>query len=316
MTDRKAFRVGAQVLFVGAVLWFGGRALAAQWTEVRALRATLAIDWSGVLSSSAVVLVSYAVLIATWRATVQAWGERIALGPAARIWFVSNLGRYLPGKVWQIGAMGVMAQQSGVAPEAAIGSALVVSLVHLLVGFGVVAVAGGDLLRAYVPPGSPLPLVLALLSLGVLAAPWILPWLATIAARVTGRDLRVPRLPVRAIWVAAAGSAVAWVLFGLAFRLLTVSVLGRVTGDAATSIAVFTLSYQLGFVALFAPGGIGVREASMHVLLVTVGLNSAPEATLLVVVSRLWLTVLEILPGALLLTVARPAPGAVPPSTP
>lgn len=316
MTDRKALRVGAQLLFAAAVLWFGGRALLGQWSDVRALRATLVTDWSEVATASLLVLASYAVLIATWRATVQAWGERIAVGPAARIWFVSNLGRYLPGKVWQIGAMGVMAQQAGVAPEAAVGSALVVSFVHLLVGFAVVAATGGELLRTYVPPGSPLPWVLALLSTGVLAAPWVLPWLARVAARVTGRAIRIPRLPVRAIWTAALGSAVSWVLFGLAFRLLSVAVLGRVTGDAATSIAVFTLSYQLGFVALFAPGGIGVREASMHLLLVTAGLNTAPEATLLVVVSRLWLTVLEIVPGALLLTFARPAPRAVPPSTP
>jgi glycosyltransferase 2 family protein len=316
MADRKGIRTGVQALFVVAVLWFGGRLLWSQWSEVRALRATLTTDWLGVLAASLVVFASYAVLIATWRATVQAWGERIALGPAVRIWFVSNLGRYLPGKVWQIGAMGVMAKEAGVAPEAAIGSALVVSLVHLLVGFAAVAATGGELLGAFMPPDSALPWVLALLSLGVFAAPWILPALARLAARVTGREIRIPHLPVRAIWLAALGSAVAWVLQGVAFRLLTVAVLGRVTGDAATSIAVFTLSYQLGFVALFAPGGIGVREASMHLLLVTAGLNTAPEATLLVVISRLWLTVLEILPGALFLTVARPAPRAVLPPPP
>lgn len=315
MSGRLTWRTGVQAAFVAVVLWFGGRALWTQWDDVRDLRATLVTDWSGIALASLLVLVSYAVLIATWRATVQAWGERIAIGPAARIWFVSNLGRYVPGKVWQIGAMGLMAQRAGVAPEAAVGSALVVSLVHLLVGFGVVAATGGHLLRAYIPPGSPLPWVLGLLSLGVLTTPWLLPFLARAASRVTGRAIQTPSLPVRAIWIAAAGSTVAWLLFGLAFRLLAVSVLGRVTGDAATHIAVFTLSYQLGFVFLFAPGGIGVREGAMHLLLVSAGLNTAPEATLLVVASRLWLTVLEILPGLLLLSSTRSAPSAVPPTT-
>ncbi len=299
-----------QAAFAVAVLWFGGRAIAAQWDEVRALRATLAVDRGGLLLASAAVVASYLLLIGTWQATVRAWGGALGFGPAARIWFISNLGRYLPGKVWQIGAMGVMAQQAGVPPEAAVGSALVVSLVHLLVGFAVVAATGGDLLARFVGPDSPLPAVLALLSLGALAAPWVLPPLAALASRVTGRSFVAPRLPPRAIWLAAAGSAGAWLLQGIGFHLLAAALLGRATGDVASSIAVFTLSYQLGFIALFAPGGIGVREASMHALLVTAALAGPAEATWLVVASRLWLTILEIVPGAALLllrpSTARP----------
>jgi uncharacterized membrane protein YbhN (UPF0104 family) len=62
-------------------------------------------------------------------------------------------------------------------------------------------------------------------------------------------------------------------------------------------VAVFTLSYLAGFLALPAPGGIGVREVSLGALLVGSGLTTTAEATLLVVASRLWLTVLEVLPG-------------------
>lgn len=308
----RRWRRWLQFAFVAAVAWFGGRELVAQWEGVRALRATLRTDWTGVLLASAMVLASYAVLIATWRATVHAWGARLGAGDAARIWLVSNLGRYLPGKVWQIGAMGMMAQQVGVAPEAAVGSALVVSLVHLLAGFAVVALTGGELLAGYVPAGSPLPIVLATLAVGILAAPWLLPVLARLASRITGRAIAAPALPPRAIWLAVAGSTLAWVLQGLAFGVLARALVGHATGDAASTIAVYTLSYQVGFIALFAPGGIGVREGALHVLLVSAALATSAEATLLVVASRLWLTVLEILPGAVLLlrtpAASRPAP--------
>lgn len=314
MADNRRIGTVVQAAFVAAVLWFGGRALAGKWAEVRDLRAQLRTDWSGVLLASAAVFASYGVLIATWQATVRAWGARLAARDGARIWFISNLGRYLPGKVWQVGAMGLMARQAGVAPEAAVGSAVVVSLVHLLVGFAVVAGTGRDLLTRYVPPGSPLPFVLALLSGGVLAMPWLLPPLARTASRVTGRTFAPPALPPRAIWAAAAGSAVAWALQGLGFHLLGGALLGHSTGDAAASVAVFTLSYQLGFVALFAPGGIGVREVSMHALLVGAVLAAPAEATLLVVASRLWLTVLEILPGAVLLLTGPAVPRPDPPS--
>jgi uncharacterized membrane protein YbhN (UPF0104 family) len=290
-----------QTAFVVVVLAGAAYALSTQWAELRAVRASTQIAWSGIALASALVFLSYAVLIATWRATVQSWGERIGVGHASYIWFVSNLGRYVPGKVWQIGAMGVLAQHAGVAPVAAVGSALVVSLVHLLVGFAVVAATGAELLSAYVPSGPWFTGALVLLGVGVVASPWLLPMGVRLLASVTGRKLVAPRLPPSAIWLAAGGSALAWTLFGLAFHLLSAALLGRQTGDAASSIAVFTLSYQLGFVFLFAPGGIGVREVSMQALLVGAGAMTVPEALWLVVASRLWLTVLEILPGSLLL---------------
>ena len=312
MADRLLLRRSLQAIFVIAILWFGGRLLAQQWEAVRELRATLDPSWTRIGFSGLIVLASYAVLIATWRGTVQAWGSRIDVLDAARIWFVSNLGRYIPGKVWQIGAMGVMAQRVGVSPVAAVGSALVVSLVHVLVGFAVVAGTGRELLAGTAPSGLLLPVALVGLGAGVLLAPWLLPPGVRLLARLTGRPLEMPALPPRAIWIAGLGSAAAWLLFGLAFRELAVGLLGAATGDASAYIAVFTLSYLLGFLALFAPGGIGIRELSMAALLVSAGLSTAPEAALLVVASRLWLTVLEILPGALFLVwpSLRPTPSS------
>ncbi len=301
---RGTLRPALQLLFVVAVLVFAALLLADQWSGIAALRAQLDPSWPRVAGSAGIVLVSYAVLIATWRATVAAWGERLDPRTAARIWFVSNLGRYVPGKVWQIGAMGVMAQEAGVSPVAAVGSALVISLVNVLVGFGVVALTGRELFAGLLPDAGALPAVLVLLGLAVLALPWILPRLIILIGRVTGRPVTAPHLPPSAIWIAAAGCAVAWTLYGLAFRELAIALLGPSSGEAASYVAVFTLSYLLGFIALFAPGGIGVRDVSMAALLVSAGLTGAPAAAVLVIASRLWLTVLEIVPGLLFL--ARP----------
>ncbi len=305
----------AQAVFVIAVLVYAVRLLGAQWSEVRDLRATVETDWSRVGAASLLVLISYAVLIATWLATVRAWGERLGPGEGAFIWFVSNLGRYLPGKVWQVGAMGVLAQRAGVSPVAAVGSAVVVSLVHVLVGFAVAGMTGRTLLAAAVPTGPWLVIALVVMAVAVVAAPWTLAPLVRLANRLTGRETTPPALPPHAIWVAALGSFVAWVVFGVAFRILATALLGEVAGDAFAYVAVFTLSYLLGFLALFAPGGIGVRELSMAALLVSAGLTNETQAAWLVVGSRLWLTVLEILPGVALL-LWRPLRALHPTSSP
>lgn len=306
-----------QAAFVVAVLVFAGRLAYRHWQDVRALGKTLEIAWWPILLSIGLVLLSYAVLIHTWRTMLAVWGERIDGLPAARIWFVSNLGRYLPGKVWQIGAMGTMAHGKGISPEAAVGSSLVIALVNVLVGFGIVIVTGPnsfelvgvDPRRTWIPLGA--------ILLGILSLPWTLPPAVRLLAKWTKRELREARLPARAVWTAAAGCAVAWVLYGFAFSLLSAGVLGSAaSGGAFPYVAVFTLSYLAGFLALFAPGGIGVREVAMGALLTGLGLTTAAGATVLVVVSRLWLTVLEIVPGILFLAWREPRPTELhPPST-
>lgn len=297
--SRRWLTRGLQLAFLLGAAWFAAKMLSGQWSEVAAVSANLRPDWIRVSWSAVIVFASYGVLIATWRSTVAAWDERLPLRAAARIWFVSNLGRYIPGKVWQVGAMGVMAHDAGVSAVAAVGSALVISLVNVLVGFAVVAVTGGALLTIPVTTI----LLLALAVAGVVALPWVLPPLMRLAARVTGRASlgTSKQLPARAIWIAAAGCAVAWVLYGLAFRQLAVALLGAASGDAAAYVAVFTLSYLVGFLVLIAPGGLVAREVSMLSLLGAAGLASQSEAAVLVVASRLWLTVLEIVPGVLLL---------------
>jgi glycosyltransferase 2 family protein len=142
--------------------------------------------------------------------------------------------------------------------------------------------------------------VIALLGLGLLFAPQLIPWLGNLAGRMLRRPIVVGRIPHMAIWVAALISAASWVVYGVAFRVMAVGVLGGATGAVGTYIAVFTASYLAGFLALIAPGGVGVREIVMFAGLRQAGFTGG-EATLLVVSSRVWLTILEIVPAVLFL---------------
>lgn len=306
MTGKRLWKV-VQALAVVAVLVYVVRRLRQQWGDLSTLPRTIHVDWTLVALSGGVVLVSYAVLIWTWQRTVRAWGEDLSFPDGARIWFVSNLGRYVPGKVWQIGAMGVMAQRVGVSPVAAVGSSLVVSIVNVITGVAVATACGAGSLGA---PAWTVPLTVVL-SVGVVATPWILPQAARLLGRLLRRDIVAPRLPPSAVWFAAGGCAVAWLLYGAAFRLLHVGLLGP-TGDLLRSTAAFTGSYIIGFLFLFAPGGIGVREATLQDLLGRLGIASGADAWLVVLASRAWLTILEIVPGLLFLAFGRRTPA--PPS--
>ena len=96
-------------------------------------------------------------------------------------------------------------------------------------------------------------------------------------------------------------------LYGAAFRTFVYGVLGSAPGSFVDYVTAYAWPYILGYLAIFLPGGIGVREGALAAALTALGMATPPQALLVSVTSRLWLTVLELLPGALFLAgSARP----------
>ncbi|HET7553547.1 MAG TPA: lysylphosphatidylglycerol synthase domain-containing protein [Gemmatimonadaceae bacterium] len=288
----------AKIAFAVAVAIAIAAALVSQWGELREAAASARPSWGYIALSCALVLANYALLIQAWRVLLAGWGSSLGFWQSARVWTISNLGRYIPGKVWAIGSLAVMAQARGVSGAAAVGAALLGSLINTVAGFIVLAATGAGVLE--LPTAAVV--AIALLGAAILVAPPFLPWLGRVAGRLARRDITIPRIPHRAIWIAAAISALSWILYGVAFRVLTVGVLSRAPGELGLYTAIWTGSYLAGFLAVFAPGGVGVREVVMAGALKAVSFGTG-EAILLVVASRVWLTVLEILPAALFLII-------------
>lgn len=291
-----------QVAVLVIVLWLASDSIRGQWTQVRAQLVRLRPDWLWIGLSGAVFLGTYAALVETWRRMLLAWSSALEFWTAARIWAISNLGRYIPGKVWQIGAMGVMAQRRGVSAIAATGSAVLNTVVNIVAGFVVVATLGWELLGQQSGSTRLVALLFIVVAIIILATlPRALPWVIRSASRVTGREFGLGPLPARVIGIAAAGNLIAWILYGVAFTAFARGILGEAHGTLAAYVVVYALSYLVGYLVLLIPAGVGVREASMVTLLVAARLADPGQATVLAVTSRLWLTVLEIVPGALFL---------------
>jgi hypothetical protein len=237
--------------------------------------------------------------VQTWRSVLGCWDARLPFWTAARIWSVSNLGRYLPGKIWQIGAMGAMAREVGVSPIAASGSAILGTLVNVVAGFVVALLGGRGLLERSSNGHGTLAIAFVLVAaVALLAAPVLLPRMTPWIGRMVGRPVTA-RLPTGAVVYALLGNLAAWLLYGAAFQLFMVGLLDGGAGGYADYLAAYTISYLVGYLALFAPAGIGVREGAMVTVLAYAGLATRPEAALVALASRVWLTLLEVVPGFL-----------------
>jgi hypothetical protein len=293
-----------------SALAFAVLALRTQWAELVAARARLEVQWGWVLAASLLTLATYGALVHAWRALTASGGPLLPFGTAVRIWSIANLGRYLPGKVWSIVALGVMARQAGVSPATATTAAIAGTLLNLGLGFAIVALFGTGALEAMqLAGGRPLAIGLAVATVFAVAlAPVLLPRAIAAVARWRGSaSPATVTLPARTIWFVAVINATSWCAYGVAFRWLCLGI-GVPGGDPATMIAVFTASYLAGYLALPLPGGLVVREAALVAALTGLGVMGSTDATLAAVSSRLWLTVLEVLPGTLALAIGPRVP--------
>jgi glycosyltransferase 2 family protein len=274
------------------IIGFAARALVRNWDALRSQPLAWTIDPAWILLSVMVVWLMYALLIVAWRTMLAAWGQPLSAWTAARIWTVSSLGKYLPGKVWAIAGMALMAQQAGVAAWAATGSAVILQVLAIGTGAAVAGVTGVDALEA-ARPGTRAALVIlvagSVVGIALLLWPPMLRRLLRLAA--PGSESR-PAPAAGAIVLGLVANSVAWVGYGAALWLLARGVLPDARLGLSPAVAVFTASYLAGFLALLAPGGLGVREGVF--ILMLQGSLGISAATGMAIASRLLLTVTEL----------------------
>lgn len=287
---RSAWRI-AQVVLGVLVVGLALRQVLANWDAVRGTSFTWRIQPLLLVLSVLAVWAMYALLVATWRLLVERWGGRLTLRDAASIWTVSSLGKYVPGKVWAIAGMAVLAKRVGVPPWIATGAAVLNQVLAIGAGAIVVAFTGTSLLEARWPwLRSAMWIVLALVGVGVivLSSTDVVRRLLT-AAGIDAGDTAGP--PLAALVLAGLANVVAWVGYGVALWLMAQG-LTEVPLPLGLAIGAFAASYLIGFLALIAPAGLGVRE-SVFILMLDHAVGT-PTAVALAVASRLLLTITEL----------------------
>jgi len=298
MQLRKVLIWVGQLVLAVLVIGFVGRSVMSNWGELSALDITLHPKPLWIVMSAVTVWLTYALLIEAWRRILAGWNQHLRFDQAVPIWCLSNLGRYLPGKVWSIAGLAVLAQRVGVAGWAAAGSAL--AMQALAVGTGALVVAiWAPLAAAPTTEASSAarllsPVLLGVAALVAFAAVAALVWkpLSRMVTRVTGPRFELRPLPASTALMAATVTLASWLAYGVAFWLLARGLFD--TGDLTlqVSIGVFAAGYIVGLLALFAPGGVGMRELVFIALLGPV--MGYDVALALAVASRLLLTGTEI----------------------
>ena len=288
----------AAALFVGGVVY----AVVTQWDDVAPLLGELSWTASGLAAVS--VFVGIFATFLAWQAIMADLGYRLAIPAGMRMFFVSQLGKYVPGKLWPI----LVQMRLGRAYQIPIRASGAAALIFLLmvIGSGLVVavptlpVIGGKAWSTYW--WTALILVVAVVA----ALPPVLNRLIAVGLKLTRREPLPQPLSFRGIAVASLWSVLAWFAYGVHVWALARD-LGAENSWWLYVVATggFAAAFAAGFLFPVAPAGTGVREAAM-ILLLGVALT-APQVTIIAVISRLMFTLLDALWAGIGIVAARVA---------
>lgn len=279
-----------QFVALGAGVWFLLRTAARSWGTVAL--ADLRPGWSPILLGSLLTAATYLYIVFVWAASLRWWSQRAPFLRAARVWFVSNLARYIPGMVWQFAGLAAMARANDIAAVPATGGILLEQVALLLTGLLLTAVWAPALLVSWASPWLLAAIALAGAVVLVWALPAALPWGGQLLGRLLRRPVTWPAPSRTSIAVYVASLCVPWVAYGVSFWLFGLGLLGAGAPRFTLAVGGFVASYVAGIIVVFAPSGLVVREAALVAALGPV-IGGGP-ALVLALASRLWLVIVEL----------------------
>lgn len=295
----------------------------ALWNQTQARQRPLAATSVAWLAAAGVAyLLSWLPSVWFWRTLMRAMGSRVSFRDAARAYYCGQLGKYIPGKAMVLVIRAALVKDRGCPPLAAAVTATYETLVMMGVGIAL----GGGLAPLLFPnwiasrrPAIALPpaleiavtliLMAALVGASLPLVSRLLTWVAAKALRQSLVSVQQFVLPTRLLAAGCGAFVIAWTVQGLGLGMIVYAV-----GEAGFNVGgwpwwtgAVALSTSLGFLVLFAPGGLGVREGILLGILNAQPGVSPQTAVLVTVLARVVSFVAElVISGALLLALRKP----------
>ena len=233
---------------------------------------------------------------ASWLAILNGLGTRMPHRDSQTIYFAAQLGKYVPGGVWQAVIQTRLGQRNGV-PRSAMLTCYAL--------WAASACAVGGAFSVFILTNSrvqiPLPVLVGCVVAALLLVPIALhdrglPHLVSWFFAKSGRELPELRVESTSARLSVAFSAATWLIFGLHAWFLA-RPLGASLSDLPLVIGAFALAFVAGVLAVPLPAGAGLREA---VLVLTLGVViGRPSAITVALMSRLIMILAELLLASL-----------------
>ena len=260
---RRRLWLAAKIAVIALVVGFVWRTLVDAWHQLGEYPWEFRGGW--IAAAAVFYLLALLPPAVFWFSALRALGQHPGFWEAIRAYYLGHLGKYVPGKAMVVILRAGLIRGERVDTGVAAASVFLESLTWISVG----AVLAAGYLAAHLAREEPV----FWLSLGVMVAtgiptlPHVFPRLAKLAGVGKQDPAIVEKLDGLGLRTTVLGwglMGLGWILMGLAnwstFRAMGLPG-GEVLNELPRFMAAASLAIVVGFVAIFAPGGIGVREA-------------------------------------------------------
>jgi hypothetical protein len=247
------------------------------------------LGWARVAGAAGLALLATLAIGMIWLSLLRGVGVRVETVDAAATFYVTQLGKYVPGSVWPIVAQAAAGRRWG-APARLM---VLVNLVMLAL-LGVTGLLVGTLLLPWTIDAS------WASPWWLLAVPLLLPFLhpavvPAVLGRVLGRLGREPfdrQVTPRGMYAATAWCLATWLLLGLHLWLLLASLDDVGAAGLAAMVGAIGLGWAVGLVVVVAPAGAGVRDGI--VIAAAASYVDASQAAAVALASRVVLVLVDV----------------------
>ncbi len=254
---------GLQITVIGLIFAFLLRNLYSSWNQISAYDWSL--DYPAFAIACSLMLLASSFYAYLWKLILVRLGNPLSYRKGFRIFFLSQLGRYIPGKIWGILGLVYLSGREGIT-QAVSGASMILQLILQVVS-GVMLFVLTLPFWKEIPAWSGLYAVLLFFPLGLLLLhPTFLGRGLNFALRLVGQR------PVDLNWgygyllgqLALWGSF--WIIQGLASYHL-IKAISNSPPPFPVVTGIFAIAWVVGFVSLLTPSGLGVVEGTLTLLL-------------------------------------------------
>jgi uncharacterized membrane protein YbhN (UPF0104 family) len=262
-------------------LGFMATVLATQWNKIQSLEWSIQPELL-ILSLLAIVIIFFLDAYG-WHLILRTLGVEIPVSRSITIWLTSSLSRYIPGVVWSYASRVSLAKNEGIGAAL---SGLSLYLETFLLMASSLAVGLPPLLMAAGLPINPISALLLLIGFGLLLHPSVISRLKLLPGKAGKLFSGLQPPALRLMLALYLYYILFWVLFGAAFLCFVLSLYPLPYENWIPVGASIAMGFFAGFIFVIFPGGIGVRESALYLLLSP--LLPTTVNVLVVVGSRAW----------------------------
>lgn len=281
-----------QWAIVLAIFLFLANMLRENWAQVKEAPFTLR-PWP-LMVSTLIFALSYFIQLWAWHLITVKLGIGLPFAETSEAWFTSQLGKYIPGKVWLFLGRLYLYQSRG-KPKKLITVALYFETITILTAALFLSSVPLVAIEGTRPPQVE-PVMGWLVGLSVLSLILLHPrWLEKILNRALVRLGREPftySLLYRDVLVIVLVCLLAWLVGGAGFYLFVDAVYPVAPKYFFFLTGALAFSSILGLIALVAPSGLGVREGALVYCLSFI--MPPPVGVIISILTRVWMTLIEI----------------------